>query len=104
MLETKTVDIYASDKLAVESVTLNCESFDMDSEERQSVTATGFLPDDERFTNESEIVIDFKDGRFARARIISSMRLCDENQCEMRLVDAARSLEDLMLCDEAKVV
>ena len=99
MLEVKNVDIYASGNLAVESVALNCETFDMDSEEPQSVSATAFFPDDDRFTNESEVVIDFKDGRFAKARIISSMRLCDENQCEMRLVDAARSLEELILCD-----
>ncbi len=96
MIETKNVDIYTSGELAVENITLNCDPFDIDSEEPQSVTATAFLPADERFTNDHDLVIDFKDGRFARARIISSMRLCDENQCEMVVIDAARSLDELL--------
>ena len=96
MLEVKDVDIYVGGELRVEGVTLNYESFDLDSEEPQSVTATGFLPCEDAFTNNKDLDIDFKDGVYAKARIISCMRLCDEYQCEMRVMDAARSLDELL--------
>ncbi len=99
MLNVRDVDIYLGDELAVQDVTLNYSEFDLDTDKPQVVTATAFLPDAEAFTNEKELIIDFRDGRYAKAIIFSSMRLCDENQCEMRIVDAAGSLDELLLAN-----
>lgn len=97
------VDIYVGNELAVKAVTLNYNEFDLDSDEPQVVTATAFLPDEECFTYGKELVIDFKDGIYARAKIFSSMRLCDENQCEMRVMDASRSLDELLVGDSVEM-
>jgi hypothetical protein len=96
MLVVKDVDIYVNGKLRLTNVALNYNEFEMESDEPQVVTATAFLPDEGYFANDSEVVIDLKDGVYAKAVIFSSMRLCDENQCEMRVVDAARSLDELL--------
>lgn len=95
MLEVKEVDIYVAGELRVAGVALNYDAFDLDSEEPQSVTATCFLPCEAAFTNGNTLLIDFKDGVYAMARIVSHMRLCDEYQCEMRVMDAARSMDEL---------
>ena len=99
MLEVKDVDIYVGGELRVEGVALNYDAFDLDSEEPQSVTATGFLPCEDAFTKDKALVIDFRDGVYAMARIVSCMRLCDEYQCEMRVIDAARSMDELLSND-----
>jgi hypothetical protein len=96
MLVVKDVDIYVNGKRTLTNVALNYNEFDMESDEPQVVTATAFLPDEDYYANDSEVVIDLKDGVYAKAVIFSSMRLCDENQCEMRVVDAARSLDELL--------
>jgi hypothetical protein len=96
MRDVKDVDIYVAGELALAGVMLNYEAFDLNSEQPQVVTATAFLPDDERFANDQELVIDFKDGIYARVKIFASDLLCDERQCDMRFVDAGRALEELL--------
>jgi hypothetical protein len=93
--EVKEVDIYVDGEKVIEGLTLNYESFDMESEEPQEVTATAFLPNDDCYKQEKPLVIDFRDGVFAKARVYASLRLGDEYQSDMVFIDAAHSLADL---------
>ncbi len=96
MTAVKEVDIYVDGERVFEDITLSYEEFDMDSEEPQSITATAFFPDDDYYRNETPVVIDFKDGIFARARVYNSYRLGDEYQSDMVILDAAYSLEEML--------
>lgn len=95
MREVKEVDIYVDGEKIIEGLTLNYEAFDMDSEEPQRITALAFLPSDEYYTQEKILVIDFRDGIFAKARIFESVRLGDEYQSEMAVIDAGYSLAEM---------
>ncbi len=95
MLKVQDADIYVGGELAVKDVTVNYNDFDMESEEPQQVLVTAFLPYEDEFHVNKSLILDLKDGRYVKVVIISSMRLCDENQCEMRVVDAATSLGEL---------
>jgi len=94
--EVKEVDIYVDGKRIIENLTLNYKAFDMKSNEPQSITATAFLPSEEYFSQRRSLVIDFKDGIFARANIYESLRLGDEYQSDMVIVDAGYSLEEML--------
>ncbi len=96
MREVKEVDIYVDGEKVIEGLPLNYETFDMESEEPQEVTATAFLPNDDCYTQEKPLVIDFKDGIFAKAKVFESMRLGDEYQSEMVLIDAGYSLAEML--------
>jgi len=93
--KVKEVDIYVDGEKVVEGLTLNYETFDMQSEEPQEVTATAFLPDDDCYRQEKPLVIDFRDGIFAKARVYASLRLGDEYQSDMVIIDAGHSLEEM---------
>lgn len=95
MREVKEVDIYVDGEKLIEGLTLNYEAFDMQSEEPQEVTATAFLPDDDCYKQEKPLVIDFRDGIFAKARVYASLRLGDEYQSDMVIIDAGHSLEEV---------
>lgn len=95
MREVKEVDIYVDGEKVLENLTLNYEAFDMESKEPQRITVTAFLPHDDYYTQEKPLVIDFKDGIFARAKIYESMRLGDEYQTDMVVVDAGYSLAEM---------
>ncbi len=95
MRNVKDVDIYVDATLALQGISLNYEDFDMESEEPQVVTATAFFPKEERYTEDHELVIDFKDGIYAKAKIFACDRLVDEYLCDMRFIDAAYSLSEL---------
>lgn len=96
MRAVKVVDIYVDGTLALTDVTLNYEEFDLEATTPQVVTATAFLPHQEPFADGRQLVIDFKDGVFARVEIFAGELLCDERQCDMRFVDAGRTLEALL--------
>lgn len=96
MREVKQVDLYVDGALVLSDLTLNYEVFDMQSEEPQSITATAFLPHEDYFTGEKTLVIDFKDGLYAKARIYESTRLGDEYQTEMVIIDAGYSLAEML--------
>ena len=95
MREVKEVDLYVDGEKVIEGITLNYEAFDMESEEPQRITALAFLPSDKYYTLEKTLVIDFRDGIFAKARIFESMRLGDEYQSEMVIIDAGHSLAEM---------
>lgn len=96
MREVKDVDIYVDGEKVLEEITLNYEAFDMASEEPQRITALAFLPSDEYYTQEKTLVIDFRDGIFAKAKIFESLRLGDEYQSEMVIIDAGYSLAEML--------
>ncbi len=96
MREVKEVDIYVDGEKVLEGITLNYEPFDMESKEPQRITATAFLPNDDYFTQEKPLVIDFKDGIFAKAKVFESLRLGDEYQSDMVLIDAGYSLAEML--------
>lgn len=96
MRAVKVVNIYVDGTLALTDVTFNYEEFDLASTTPQVVTATAFLPHEERFADGRQLVIDFRDGVFARVEIFAGEQLCDERQCDMRFVDAGRRLEELL--------
>jgi hypothetical protein len=95
MREVKEVDIYVDGEKVLENLTFNYEPFDMDSDEPQSITATAFLPSDDYYREEKELVIDFKDGIFAKARVYMCMRLGDEFQSDMVILGAGHSLAEV---------
>ena len=95
MREVKEVDIYVEGRRVMENLTLNYVPFDMASEEPQIITATAFFPHDDYYTQEKLLVIDFKDGIFARAKIFDSHRLGDEYQTDMAILDAGHSLAEM---------
>ena len=67
----------------------------MDSDAPQRITALAFLPSDDYYTQQKTLVIDFKDGVFAKAQIFDCHRLGDEYQSEMAIIDAAYSMKEL---------
>jgi len=95
MRVVKDVDIYVDGERILQDIPLNYEEFDMRSEEPQEITATAFLPHDDYFTQGKALVIDFKDGVYAKAKIYESARLGDEYQSDMAIVDAGYSLAQL---------
>lgn len=96
MREVKEVDIYVDGERVLQDHPLNYETFDMESEEPQEITATAFLPHDDYYTQEKTLVIDFKDGIYAKAKIYESLRLGDEYQSDMIIIDAGHSLEGML--------
>jgi hypothetical protein len=88
MREVKEVDIYVEGTRVLKDLTLNYVPFDMESKEPQTITATAFLPHDDYYTQEKLLVIDFKDGIFAKAKIFDSHRLGDEYQTDMAILDS----------------
>ena len=96
MVLTKEVDIYVDKELALKDVPLSYDEFDLHSEEPQKVTGTLFLPHGDYYTQEKVLVIDFKDGVYAKARITESIRLCDEWQSDITIIDAADSLAAML--------
>lgn len=96
MREVREVDIYVDGERVLQDITLNYDAFDMESETPQEVTALAFLPSEEYYTGEKELVIDFKDGIFAKARIYESHRLGDEYHSDMIIIDAGHSLAEML--------
>jgi hypothetical protein len=56
------------------------------------LTQGPFLPHEDYYTGEKTLVIDFKDGIYAKAKIYNSNRLGDECQTDMVIIDAGYSL------------
>ena len=67
----------------------------MESEEPQRITAPAFLPSDEYYSQEKSLLTDFRNGIFAKAKILESMRLGDKYQGEMVIIDAVHSLAEI---------